>query len=196
MLHEVLLALLGHPGSIIQEEPASPASEDARAFNPATFRVPDSISFLTPTERAAINRVVNLGSTYRSLRNFVRPQAVPWTGTAKKDGGSRSRGGDDAELYVRALKRGVEEVLDEYAERVAEIESDVMADPTLPLARVYAGIREVRDITPGVLVFMIVLPVDPSVLRLAILKICGCCYLGTQHDSPCTTNYEYCTLDY
>lgn len=148
MLHEVLLALLGHPGSIVQEEPADPASERAHAFNPATFRVPDSISFLTLTERAAINRVVNLGSTYRSLRHFVKPQAIHWAGVDTE--GARPGGGEDAGLYIRALKKGVEEVLDEYAGRVAEVERDVMADPTLPFARVYAGIREVMDITPNV----------------------------------------------
>lgn len=150
MLHEVLLALLGHPGSIVQEESAGPASGGAHAFNPATFRVPDSISFLTPTERAAINRVVNLGSTYRSLRHFVKPQGIHWAGADTEGVGSRPGGREDAGLYIRALKKGVEEVLDEYAGRVAEVERDVMADPTLPFARVYAGVREVMDITPDV----------------------------------------------
>lgn len=133
MLHEVILALLGHPGAIIQEEaPASSldANDGARAAAPS-FRVPDSITFLTSTEREAINRVVGMGSIYRDLRCFVRP-----TYGAQE----AERGG----LYLRALKLGVCEVLDEYAERVAEVERDVMADPTLPLARVYAGVREVR----------------------------------------------------
>lgn len=129
MLHEVILALLGHPGAIIQEEQA-PRSSRTDAVDKAptgTFRVPDSITFLTSTEREAINRVVGMGSIYRDLRCLVRPVS----------------GAQEGSLYRRALKLGVCEVLDEYAERVAEVERDVMADPTLTLARVYAGVREV-----------------------------------------------------
>lgn len=149
MLHEVLLSLLGHPGSIIQEEPAISTTTGGSASDGlksgSTFRVPDTITFLTATERAAINRVVGIGSIYRDLRKFVRPKALLW-----EEGGSSASGiygtghGRGEGLYLRALKVGVVEVLDEYAERVAEVERDVMADPTLTLARVYAGVREVR----------------------------------------------------
>lgn len=138
MLHEVILALLGHPGAIIQEQaPTSSRDTNAGANGKAarsaaavaTFRVPDSITFLTSTEREAINRVVGMGSIYRDLRRFVQPV----------HGAQQEKGG----LYLRALKVGVCEVVDEYAERLAEVEADVMADPTLTLARVYAGVREV-----------------------------------------------------
>lgn len=135
MLHEVILALLGHPGAIIQEQ-APTTSRDASANAGAgdkaatgTFRVPDTITFLTSTEREAINRVVGVGSIYRDLRSFVQPVY----------GAQQEQGG----LYLRALSLGVSELLDEYAERVAEVEADVMADPTLTLARVYASVREV-----------------------------------------------------
>lgn len=143
MLHEVILALLGHPGAIIQEEPTSTRSRHANQARPATtgrFRVPDTITFLTSTEREAINRVVGMGSTYRDLRCFVRSQAPAWKEGTSSVGGAEEKGG----LYLRALKLGVCEVLDEYAAHVADVERDVMADPTLTLARVYAGVREVR----------------------------------------------------
>lgn len=130
MLHEVILALLGHPGAIVQEEHASSTSYPVAS----RFRVPDTITFLTPTEREAINRVVDIGSVYRDLRYFVRPI----------DGEKAVQENDG--LYIRALKLGVREVLDEYAERVAAVERDVMADPTLTLARVYAGVREVSEV--------------------------------------------------
>lgn len=162
MLHEVLLALLGHPGSIIQEQEQTihgSSQQRSRYQNTngtTTFYVPEGISFLTPTEREAINRVVGLGRTYRDLRRFVRPLPLKWT-TANGGGGEwngvepgqQPRAGLRAEcpgcgLYVRAMKLGVEELLDEYAARVAEVERDVMADPTLTLARVHAGVREVR----------------------------------------------------
>lgn len=141
MLHEVLLALLGHSGSIIQETKGIKATD---GLSKSTFLVPDSISFLTATERAAINRVVGLGSIYRDLRHFVRPhplnEAVGFTSSSEKGVVDSNVEG----LYVRALKLGVEELLDEYGGRIAEVETDVMADPTLTLARVHAGVREVR----------------------------------------------------
>lgn len=149
MLHEIILALLGHPGAIVQEESTSSAKTTSRHGAPSarsasasacTFRVPESITFLTSTEREAINRVVGMGCTYRHLRKFVRPSALPLMEGPISAFGAQ----DSGSLYVRALKLGVCEVLDEYAVRVAEVERDVMEDPTLTLARVYAGVREVR----------------------------------------------------
>lgn len=143
MLHEVLLALLGHSGSIIQE---TERTKETKGLSKTTFLVPDSISFLTATERAAINRVVGLGSTYRDLRRLVRPhplnEAVGVTLPSEEDVADSNGEG----LYVRALKLGVEELLDEYGGRIAEVEMDVMADPTMTLARVHAGVREVRAV--------------------------------------------------
>ncbi|CAM9436430.1 unnamed protein product, partial [Hapterophycus canaliculatus] len=145
MLHEVILALLGHPGGIIQEESTSSvktSSGDVPMSAPApsacTFRVPKSITFLTSTEREAINRVVGMGSTYRHLRDFVKPPPFGLTNGTVSTFGAQ----DSGSLYVRAFKLAVCEVLDEYAVRVAQVERDVMEDPTLTLARVYAGVRE------------------------------------------------------
>eukprot|EP00904_Undaria_pinnatifida_P009331 jgi/Undpi1/5528/HiC_scaffold_2.g00805.m2 len=151
MLHEVLLSLLGHPGSIIQEEePTGSATSDGLKSG-STFRVPDTITFLTATERAAINRVVGIGSIYRDLRKFVTPRALLWEeGGCSASGVDASSGREGDGLYLRALKLGVVEVLDEYAERVAEVERDVMTDPTLTLARVYAGVREYTSVLPAV----------------------------------------------
>lgn len=150
MLHEILLALLGHPGSIIQEEIAHESASHVKHGVPATtFRVPEGISFLTPTERAAINRVVHLGSIYRELRQFVRPTPL----VSYKDYASSTVSSPrplvtaETSLYMRALKAGVEELLDEYSGRVAEVEKDAMADPSLTLACIHAGIREVSFAT-------------------------------------------------
>lgn len=152
MLHEVLLALLGHPGSIIQEETVEAkssgrgAGEDGGNSN-IRFRVPETITFLAPTERAAINRVVGVGKIYRDLRQFSTIQAPTWVvdcNSASKNGAGKLKSVKEEGLYMRALKLGVEELLDEYADRVAELEREVMADPTLTVTRVYAGVREVR----------------------------------------------------
>lgn len=59
MLHEVLLALIGHTGSIIIEEDSS-------------FKVSSSIDFLTDAEAEQINKVVALGMFYKQIYNFVK----------------------------------------------------------------------------------------------------------------------------
>lgn len=140
MLHEVILALLGHPGSIIQEAKEPNATH---GLSNITFRVQDSITFLTATERAAINRLVGVGSTYRDLRRFVRPHPLNWVADASSPHKKDLSDSNGEGLYVRALKLGVEELLDEYGTRIAQVESDVMRDPTSTLARVHAAIREV-----------------------------------------------------
>lgn len=140
MLHEVILALLGHPGSIIQETKEPNA---AHGLSNTTFRVQDSITFLAATERDAINRLVGVGSTYRDLRRFVRPQPLNWAADASSPHKKDLSDSNGEGLYIRALKLGVEELLDEYSRRIAQVESDVMSDPTSTLARVHAAIREV-----------------------------------------------------
>ena len=158
MLHEVLLALLGHTGSIIQEEPAiarSAGHEGAgegdggvsSSSSCSSFRVPETITFLTPTERAAINRVVGVGKIYRDLRHFSTRKVPTWVDGRNSAFGDRVGAVariEEEGLYMRALKLGVEELLDEYANRVAEVEKEVMTDPTQTVARVHAGVREVR----------------------------------------------------
>lgn len=163
MLHEVLLALLGHPGSIVQEilvtrRPDHRDDSNDNIFGSAkhssskmtccrSFGVPESVTFLTATERAAINRIVDMGRIYRDLRQFVRLPPLLWAREDAAAVGNHAAGlmGEEDGLYMRALKNGVVEVLDEYARRVAEVEMDVMADPTLTIARIHAGVREVRE---------------------------------------------------
>lgn len=145
-MHEILLALLGHPGSIIREEPLRENGSHPRNRRTiTTFRVADCISFLTPTERAAINRVVGLGSTYRRLRHFIRPPSLEWAESKgiKDSNDFKSKALGENGLYLRAFKVGVEELLDQYAGCVAEVERNVMKDPTLTLALIHASVREV-----------------------------------------------------
>lgn len=152
MLHEVLLALLGHPGSIIQEETVEAKRSERNSGEDVgnssiRFRVPETITFLAPTERAAINKVVGVGKIYRDLRQFSSTQAPALVVDCNSSSKNRAREFKSIKkegLYMRALKLGVEELLDEYADRVSELEREVMADPTLTVTRVYAGIREVR----------------------------------------------------
>ena len=59
MLHEVLLALIGHTGNIIIEEDGQ-------------FKVSNAIEFLTDAEIEQINKVVILGIYYKQISEFVK----------------------------------------------------------------------------------------------------------------------------
>jgi hypothetical protein len=59
MQHEVLLALLGHSGQIIEKSGDS-------------FRVADDVPFLSAAEKEVITRVVCLGSYYNHFADFAR----------------------------------------------------------------------------------------------------------------------------
>jgi hypothetical protein len=58
MLHEVLLALLGHTGNIILDKGT-------------TFALSDDIHLLHPSEKIQINRIVSLGAFYKFLNNYT-----------------------------------------------------------------------------------------------------------------------------
>ena len=57
MLHELLLALFGHTGSIIIE------TEDQFLVNP-------KLDFLTPAEIELISRIAKLGYMYKNIQSF------------------------------------------------------------------------------------------------------------------------------
>jgi gamma-tubulin complex component 4 len=60
MVPEVLLALLGVPGEVIELAPAD-------ASGPARFRCCPDLPFLEPPERACLDRLVSLGFAFRGL---------------------------------------------------------------------------------------------------------------------------------
>ncbi|CAM9500573.1 unnamed protein product, partial [Discosporangium mesarthrocarpum] len=178
MLHEVLVACLGHPGDIIRDESLVNPSKCSQDGEPGTYRVPEWISFIAPTEREAINRVVGLGSIYRRLREFSQPDYQVFCEGIATD---RGVGGQKTpELYVRALKLGVEELLDEYAGRVAGVERDVMDDPTLTISRINAGLREFMGVLPAVGEFCEALA-EPRAFGTTVLEML---HARSQYGSP------------
>lgn len=124
MLHEVLLALLGHTGSIVIE-----------ADN--QFKVSSAIDFLTDAEIEQINKVVVLGVYFKQISSFV-----------KRNGGLNSQlpyilcmedmkdENDDEEIevtsvYVKSFCAGVYEVLNLYKEHILAIEHEYFINDSL-----------------------------------------------------------------
>ena len=127
MLHETLLALVGCPGSIIVDCGA------------AGFAVAEDVTFLSSAEKQAVDKVVWLGHRFRELSRFVQRHMA-----ASDDAVPRSG------LYLRALCTGIEEVLALYAERVAELEQQVLDDPGLHLSHVHCAMRDQARTLPAI----------------------------------------------
>ncbi|KNC56339.1 tubulin [Thecamonas trahens ATCC 50062] len=109
MLREVLLALLGHAGDVIAPGPDG------------VLRVVPGLPFLHPSEAAAVDRLVVMGSHYASLNGY--------SGRVHAAEGAR-----DHSLLVSAFAAGVDEVLDRYRAHVLAAEKAVIADQGMTLA--------------------------------------------------------------
>ena len=124
MLHEILLALIGHTGNIIIEEDSQ-------------FKVSNSIEFLTEAEIEQINKVVILGIFYKQITDFVKRNSglnsqIPFLLCMEdlKDDN------DDEEIevtsvYVKAFWNGVQEVLNLYKEHILAIEHEYFVNDSL-----------------------------------------------------------------
>ncbi|WVZ96498.1 hypothetical protein U9M48_042130 [Paspalum notatum var. saurae] len=153
MLHEVLLALLGFTGDFVLD--ASPArrraaSQEAAAavggggggdgdveVGPA-FRLAPDITFLQPSERTAIERLISLGFYYRELNRFAtESRDLSWIQSsvdvssphADKTQKGKVRKGS---VYRRAIANGITEILSVYRSAVLQVEQNLLSDP-LPI---------------------------------------------------------------
>jgi len=133
VLHETLLALVGHAGNIIVDRGDC-------------FAVSDDITFLSEAEKHAVDRIVWLGWRFRELTRFVRRHASTGAAGNGGDGASILRSG----LYLRALCAGVEAILVSYRARVAELEQQLLGDGGLPLSHVQCAMREQARTLPAV----------------------------------------------
>lgn len=115
MLHDLLFALHGHPGSIFKE------TADGEV------KVVPGLPFLSPAEETSINRLLRLSSSLISFKKFVEAH-------------KRTLGFDEHEpasdcvlygLYLSAFCDGLDAVLEPYKQTLLDIEKEILADPLL-----------------------------------------------------------------
>eukprot|EP00697_Spironema_sp_BW2_P001933 gnl/Spiro4/12596_TR6663_c0_g1_i1.p1 gnl/Spiro4/12596_TR6663_c0_g1~~gnl/Spiro4/12596_TR6663_c0_g1_i1.p1 ORF type:complete len:769 (-),score=221.58 gnl/Spiro4/12596_TR6663_c0_g1_i1:104-2410(-) len=116
MLHELLLALMGHTGSIFVEEDG-------------TVQLSPHFTFVSGSERELANRLCRLGSVYKQLFRFVEKYRGFMCVRASHDSALLG-------LYVRALALGVDEQLDIYRASVLQVEQEALRDASLPLLHI------------------------------------------------------------
>ena len=108
MIHEILAALSGSPGDIITVQNDLDSYDDQLEI----FAVAPTVSFVSSSERVAINRCVQTGYTFRWLCRAVLQRRT------------------NPSLYVRALAHSVDDaILTEYLDLLVVIESDALSNP-------------------------------------------------------------------
>lgn len=107
MLHELLVALRGHPGHLFTETEAG-------------LKVSSTLTYFHPCEVSLINQVLELGTDYRALTQFISS--------------NQSSGGG---MYLEAVCQGLHTVLDPYRSSLRDLEQDMVSDPdSVPLSLV------------------------------------------------------------
>ncbi|KAK3020859.1 hypothetical protein RJ639_045541 [Escallonia herrerae] len=161
MLHELLLALLGYTGDLIIDEREHrtslgiPLSLDAPSADKPTFKLAADVSFIQPSERDVIERVVTLGFYYRELDRFAtKSRNLSWIRSANNESPlSRAtellKGKKEKRsVYRRAIANGIVEVLSVYRSAVLHIEQKLLSDPLPILATVTQGLNKFFVLLP------------------------------------------------
>ncbi|CAL5423489.1 unnamed protein product [Camellia sinensis] len=154
MLHELLLALLGYTGDLIIDEREDQKSlgiflsPDTPISDERTFKLAPDISFLQPSERDVIERIITLGFYYRELDRFAaKSRNLSWIRSANESPMSRTseliNGKKEKQsVYRRAIANGIVEVLSVYRSAVLQIEQKLLADSVPILATVTQGLNK------------------------------------------------------
>ncbi|KAK1937538.1 hypothetical protein X943_002684 [Babesia divergens] len=166
MLHDILMALVGHPGDVIVE----------RSGTKAGFAVSEACHGISQAERKIINSVVKIGYKYRCLEEFVRRigeeeyncvvssvlnQSVVENlnrtahlrshRSRTKESSTIGDAGNPRGFYVSALCSGIEEYLESYRSTLVTVEKVVLADPVLPLSTLSLLLTEHKETLDGLI---------------------------------------------
>ncbi|GLU03740.1 hypothetical protein SLE2022_209240 [Rubroshorea leprosula] len=160
MLHELLLALLGYTGDLIIDERdhhkslGIQFSPDSSISDECTFKLAPDISFIDPSERDLIQRLVALGFYYRELDRFAtKSRNLSWIRSAEASPLGRaaelSKGkAEKPSIYRRAISNGIVEILSVYRSAVLHIEQKLLSESIPILATVTQGLNKFFVILP------------------------------------------------
>ncbi|XP_019247286.1 PREDICTED: gamma-tubulin complex component 4 [Nicotiana attenuata] len=158
MLHEILVALLGYTGDLIidarEHQDSIPLSPDAPISQEPTFKLAPDLSFVQPSERDVIERIITLGFYYRELERFAaKSRNLSWIRSANETPLSRTsqllKGKTVKQsVYRRAIANGIVEVLSVYRSAVLHIEQKLLSDSPPILATLTQGLNKFFVLLP------------------------------------------------
>lgn len=117
MLHELLLALAGHPGDIFVPYP-----EDA----PTRYAIPTDFPFLHSAERTALERLAVLGLLYTRFTNFIERYSKPPNATLGNSNTSPTKKSKPKGSYLCSFCSGLDRELEGYRTLIVECERKIL----------------------------------------------------------------------
>ncbi|XP_067871650.1 gamma-tubulin complex component 4 isoform X3 [Heterodontus francisci] len=162
MIHELLLALSGYPGSIFIWNKRS------------GLQVSQDLPFLHPSETSVLNRLCKLGTDYIRFTEFVEQ----YTGHVQQQECHPSQQGQAGlhGIYLRAFCTGLDSMLQPYRQALHDLEQEFLADPHLSISHVNYSLDQFQLLFPSVMVV---------VEQIKSQKIHGCQLLETVHKHSC-----------
>lgn len=166
MLHELLLSLLGYTGDLIIDEREHqnslgiPISDEHRSFKLA----PD-ISFIQPSDRDLIERIISLGFYYRELDRFAtKSRNLSWIRSANPNNELSNKNVQEKQsVYRRAIANGIVEILSVYRSAVLHIEQKLLSESIPILATITQGLNKFFVLLPPL--YELVLEIERDDIR-------------------------------
>ena len=130
LLHEVLSALLGHPGDLIRPIHTPPPHSTLIAY-----KLNPSLSFISPSERQQIDSLLHLAPLYHHLLAFTSLPSSPSPPAPPP-------------LYLSALRFAVSTVLSSYRSTLLHAES-LASTPPYPLSSLQLSLQPFTLLLPS-----------------------------------------------
>ncbi|CAB1339114.1 unnamed protein product [Coregonus sp. 'balchen'] len=162
MIHELLLALSGYPGTIF-------------TWNKRTgLQVSQDLPFLHPSETSVLNRLCKLGSDYIRFTEFIE-QHTGHVHQQEHHSIQPNQAGLNG-VYLRAFCTGLDSMLQPYRQALLDLEQEFLGDPHLSISHVNYMLDQFQLLFPSVMVV---------VETIKSQKIHGCQILETVYKHSC-----------
>uniref|UniRef100_A0A8C9RX52 Gamma-tubulin complex component n=1 Tax=Scleropages formosus TaxID=113540 RepID=A0A8C9RX52_SCLFO len=162
MIHELLLALSGYPGTIF-------------TWNKRTgLQVSQELPFLHPSEISVLSRLCKLGSDYIRFTEFIE-QHTGHVHQQEHHPNQPNQAGLNG-IYLRAFCTGLDSMLQPYRQALLDLEQEFLGDPHLSISHVNYMLDQFQLLFPSVMVV---------VETIRSQKIHGCQILETVYKHSC-----------
>uniref|UniRef100_A0A671LMQ0 Gamma-tubulin complex component n=1 Tax=Sinocyclocheilus anshuiensis TaxID=1608454 RepID=A0A671LMQ0_9TELE len=162
MIHELLLALSGYPGTIF-------------TWNKRNgLQVSQDLPFLHPSETSVLNRLCKMGTDYVRFTEFTE-QHTGHVHQQEHYSSQPSQSGLHG-IYLRAFCTGLNSMLQPYRHALLDLEKEFLGDPHLSISHVNYMLEQFQLLFPSVMVV---------VETIKSQKIHGCQILETVYKHSC-----------
>ncbi|CAN1801933.1 Gamma-tubulin complex component 4 [Linum perenne] len=171
MLHELLLALLGYTGDLVVDERDQQSSlgfnfsPDSSICDNRPFKLAPDLSFLHPSDRDLVERIIALGFYYRELDRFAsQSRNLSCVRSSFASPVAELSNNATESVYRRAIANGIVEILSIYRSAVLHIEQKLLSETVPILATLTQGLNKVvTTLTP---IAMLLPPLHELVLEI------------------------------